>query len=245
MISKSQAKFVKSLKLKKYRKKASSFLVEGAKNVLELLDSDFEVRQLFVTEKFLKKYGDRLHEKTAFYVCSEKELSSLGTFTTNEYALAVAGMCEKRCDIHEGKLIIALDNISDPGNMGTIIRIADWYGISVIVASPGSADFYNPKVISATMGSFTRVCVQYMDLGQFFMENRGRRVYGAVLDGKNINKTELTSPAVLLMGSESEGIRKSLQSHIHEKITIPRLGRAESLNVAVSTAIICDHFYRD
>ncbi len=245
MISKSQAKFVKSLKLKKYRKKALSFLIEGAKNVLELLDSDFEVQQLFVTEKFLEKYGDRLHEKTAYLVCKENELAALGTFKTNEYALAVAKMRPKSCDFHEDDLIIVLDGVSDPGNLGAIIRIADWYGISNIVASTDSADFYNPKVINATMGSFTRVCVRHMDLEQFFLEDQDRRVYGAVLDGKDINEADLNLPAILLMGSESTGVSESLQRHIHEKITIPRRGGAESLNVAISTAIVCDHFFRN
>ena len=244
MISISQAKFVKSLKLKKYRQKAQSFLVEGAKNVLELLDSDFEVQQLFVTEKFLEKYGDRLHEKTAYFLCTEKELASIGTFKTNEFALAVAKMRRRPFDYHEDELVIALDGVSDPGNLGTIIRIADWYGVANIVAGPETADFYNPKVINASMGSFTRVCVHAMDLRQFFMENERFRVYGAVLDGKDINTTRLQRPAVLLMGSESAGISESLLSHIHEKITIPRRGKAESLNVAVSTAIICDHFFR-
>jgi len=245
MISKQEVKFVKSLKLKKYRKKAASFLVEGAKNVNELLLSDYEIKNLYVTEKFLTEYPQPLISKYNYVVCHEKNLVDIGTFKTNEYALAVAKMHAAPLNISNDKLVLALDDVSDPGNLGTIIRIADWYGVKSIVASLESADFYNPKVINASMGSFTRVNVHYLDLQDFFKANESHRVYGAVLNGENIHSVEFDKPAILLLGNESNGINSSLIKQLDKKITIPRFGAAESLNVAVSTAIICDNFFRN
>ena len=242
MISKQQAKFVKSLKLKKYRRKAASFLVEGAKNVEELLSADYDVTHLFVTKKFLEEYpqfADR-----SFELCNEKDLVSIGTFQSNEYALAVASIKEKPLDLSTVDFVLALDNVSDPGNLGTIIRIADWYGINTILAGTGTADFYNPKVINASMGSFARVDMHYIDLEKFFKENSTHRIYGAMLEGKSVHELHIELPAILLMGNESYGISHSLRPYIDQQLTIPRQGRAESLNVAVSTAIICDNLLR-
>lgn len=241
MISKQQAKFVKSLKLKKYRKKAASFIVEGAKNVAELLSSEYEVTQLFGTQKFLDEYSSFINKRLKFELCSEKELTDMGTFQTNEYALAVAKMRLTPLDLESRKFVIALDDVSDPGNLGTIIRIADWYGVDTILASAGTADYYNPKVINASMGSFTRVDVHYMDLESFFKENPTLSIFGAMLDGENVHDLKVDNQGVLLMGNESKGINSSLIKYIDKKITIPRIGEAESLNVAVSTAIICDN----
>jgi TrmH family RNA methyltransferase len=245
MISKQQVKFVKSLKLKKYRKKAESFLVEGAKNVIELLESDYKIQQLYLTEKFLQEFPDLPKTSIRFEICTEKELIGLGTFQSNEYAMAIAAMKSPKIDLSSDKLILALDDVSDPGNLGTIVRIADWYGIKNIIASKDTADFYNPKVINASMGSFTRVNVHYLDLKQYLSKNSTHRVYGAFLDGENVHMTKLTTPAILLMGNESKGIGDNLTDVISHKITIPRFGYAESLNVAISTAIICDNFYRN
>jgi RNA methyltransferase, TrmH family len=244
MISKQLAKFVKSLKLKKYRNKASAFVVEGAKNVSETLNSKFEIQHLFITEKYLKEYGTSIRPALQYTICSEKELINLGTFQSNEYALAVVKMNEAVGGLENDKIVLVLDSVSDPGNLGTIIRIADWYGIKNIIASEETADFYNPKVISASMGSFTRVEVQYMDLALFFKKNPSFRVYGAFLDGKNIHAIKPEFPTAILLGSESNGIHPDLHSFCYEKITIPRFGMAESLNVAVSAAVICDNLMR-
>ena len=245
MISKQRAKFVKSLKLKKYRKKATSFLVEGAKNIIELIHSDYDIEYLFVTEKFLNAYPNLNISGIDLTVCSEKELESFGTFQSNEYALAVARMKTKPLDISKEKLVLALDDLSDPGNLGTMLRIADWYGLRTVIASKNTADFYSPKVINATMGSFTRVHVHYVNLADFLSGNISHKVYGAVLNGENIHLVEFEFPAILLMGNESTGINTSLLSIVYKKITIPRIGGAESLNVAVSTAVICDNMLRD
>ena len=244
MISKQQTKYVKSLKLKKYRKKAELFLVEGAKNVIELLSSDFEVQSLFVTEKFMTEFKNLRISELDYVICTEKELADLGTFQTNEYALAIAKMRSTPFDISNDDLVLALDDVSDPGNLGTIIRIADWFGLKTIIAGMDSADFYNPKVINASMGSFTRVNVHPMDLESFFHSNTERKVYGAMLDGQDVHDVHIDKPAILLMGNESKGISTSLCNYIDKKITIPKIGGAESLNVAVSTAIICDNIFR-
>lgn len=244
MISKQQVKFVKSLKLKKYRKKAESFLVEGAKNVIELLSSGYEIKNIYVTKKFLNEFSARLISEFDYVVCKEKELVDLGTFQTNEYALAVAKMKSIPLDVSHDDLVLALDDVNDPGNLGTIIRIADWFGLKTIVAGMDTADFYNPKVINSSMGSFSRVNVHYMDLQDFFRSNTKHHVYGAVLNGENIHKVKIDKPVILLMGNESQGIKDSLFNYIDKKITIPKIGGAESLNVAVSTAIICDNFFR-
>lgn len=245
MVSKQLAKFVKSLKLKKYRRKASAFVVEGAKNVSELLSSDFEILHLFVTEKFLQEYCNNLQIKIEYTLCSEKELINLGSFQSNEYALAVAKMRSDKSGLLDEKLILALDEVQDPGNLGTIIRIADWYGIKTIIASHGTADVYNPKVINASMGSFTRVNIQYEDLGDFLKKNETYNVCGTFLNGKSVHDFIPVSPSIIIMGSESTGITHKLIPLIDEKITIPGYGQAESLNVAISTAIICDNFFRN
>lgn len=245
MISKQRVKFVKSLKLKKYRKKAALFLVEGARNVIELLSSDYEIQNLFVTEKFLNEFPHHLTFKFDYEICSEKELVDLGTFQTNEYALAVAKMKSNPFNISNDDLILALDDVSDPGNLGTIIRIADWFGLKTIIAGMDSADFYNPKVINASMGSFTRVNVHSMDLEDFFRSNTKHKLYGAGLNGADVHHVKLDKPAILLMGNESKGISDRLSTYLDKRITIPKIGGAESLNVAVSTAIICDNFFRN
>ena len=244
MISKQQTKYVKSLKLKKYRKKAELFLVEGAKNVIELLSSDFEIQCLFVTEKFMTEFPNLRISELDYAICTEKELVDLGTFQTNEYALAIAKMKSINFDISNDDLVLALDDVSDPGNLGTIIRIADWFGLKTIIAGMDSADFYNPKVINASMGSFTRVNVHSMDLESFFRSNTECKIYGAMLDGEDVHDIHIDKPAILLMGNESKGISTSLCNYIDKKITIPKIGGAESLNVAVSTAIICDNIFR-
>lgn len=244
MISKQQAKFVKSLKLKKYRKNAASFIVEGAKNIVELLGSDFEISHLFLTQKFVDEFKDFLKNGPDYILSTEKELVNAGTFQSNEYGLAVVKMKVGTVDISKENLVLALDDVSDPGNLGTIVRIADWYGIRHILASTETADFYNPKVIQASMGSFTRVQVHFMDLKGFLSQNKTHKVYGAMLDGEDVHKIKLETPAVILMGNESNGISEVLIQFLDKKVTIPKIGGAESLNVAVSTAIVCDNFFR-
>lgn len=245
MLSKNTLKFIKSLQQKKFRKQEASFFVEGSKNVTELLQSDFETTHLLFTEKFatanrelIKRFGGLIYEVTP------ATLEAAGAFKTNDTVLAVAKLKDNQPIFPQPKeWIIALDDVRDPGNLGTIIRIADWYGIHKIVLSPESADFYNPKVLQASMGSFTRTAVFYTNL-QPYLSQINRPVYGAYLDGTSVYQAKFSEPGVILMGNESNGISDGLRAVVSDKITIPRFGEAESLNVAVATAIICDNIKR-
>jgi RNA methyltransferase, TrmH family len=245
MLSKNTVKFIKSLHQKKYRTQTGQFFVEGEKSVLEVLDSNFKVEMLFVTEAFELKHSRLLREFEGSKIqVTQNQLEQIGQYQSNDSALAVVSMKPNESFSPEkGELVIALDDVRDPGNLGTIIRIADWYGINKLVLSPQSAEFYNPKVIQATMGSFTRVNFFYADLNEVFIKWK-LPVYGAFLDGENIHQTGKVNPGVILMGNESNGISIELAKLVNQKITIPGFGQAESLNVAIATAIICDNFKR-
>ncbi len=242
MLSKANIKFIKSLQVKKYRKQEQCFLVEGAKSVLELLASDFEIVSLFATDVFLA--GLKIPARGEVVEVPENALDGLGEFQTNRSALAVARM-KRNEPVYASpfEYAIVLDNIGDPGNLGTIIRTADWFGIQKVVASTETADFYNPKVISATMGSFTRVQIFYTALPGYFSENE-YPVYGAFLEGADVHRVDFRKGGLILIGSESHGISAELLPFVTEKITIPRYGHAESLNAAVATAVICDNVRR-
>ncbi|MCH7396861.1 RNA methyltransferase [Belliella sp. DSM 107340] len=245
MLSKNTLKFIKSLQQKKFRKQENAFFVEGSKNVTELLDSDFQVTHLLYTEKFAEENRQAVSAfRGEAYLVTQKVLESAGSFQTNDSALAVAKIKQNTMPIElDLSLVLALDDVRDPGNLGTIIRIADWYGIKYVICSEESADCYNPKVLNSSMGSFSRVNVLYTDLYQF-LEKSKLPVYGAFLEGENIYKAKLPAAAVILMGNESNGISEKIGSLVNHKITIPRFGLAESLNVAIATAIICDNFKR-
>ena len=245
MLSKNTVKFIKSLHQKKYRLESAKFFVEGEKSVVEVLQSSFTVDLLLVTQEFATKHATLLSGK-AFEVLfvTPNQLEQLGQYQSNDAALAVVQMKANQAFLpEEGELILALDEVRDPGNLGTIIRIADWYGIKKLIFSSHTAEFYNPKVIQSSMGSFTRVQFYYGDLAQAFQEWK-LPVYGAFLEGESIH--ELTNPTagVLLLGNESHGISKEVEKWVSSKITIPSFGKAESLNVAIATAIFCDNFKR-
>ena len=242
MLSKVTIKFIKSLQVKKYRKQEQCFLIEGAKSVEELLASDFEVVKLLGTADFL--YGRKLPPRLDVVEVPESTLEGLGEFQTNRSALAIARLKPNTPLFASAfEYGIVLDDIGDPGNLGTIIRTADWYGIQKIIASPATADFYNPKVVSATMGSFTRVQVFYSDLADYFSKNT-LPVYGAYLDGEDVHQVPFGSGGLILIGSESHGISSALSNFVTDKITIPNYGKAESLNAAIATAVICDNVRR-
>ena len=246
MITNALLKDIKSLQLKKNRQQQQCFFVEGAKSVIELIHSDYKIKHLLGTNEFINKYSLELGKVASeFNEITEKQLTSIGTFKSNDMALAVAEI-KPNIDFTKNnvdQLILVLDDVRDPGNLGTIVRIADWYGINKIVASETTADFYNPKVISSTMGSFTRVKVYYTNLIDYLKDNT-LPVYGAFMDGENVHNLKLARNGYLIMGNEANGISHELEKHITNKITIPKYGNAESLNVAIATAIICDNFYR-
>lgn len=242
MISNRESKFIKSLQLKKFRQLENQFVVEGAKNVLELLKSDLEVIKVYATADFLAKHPEVFSNDSEILTeVKESDLKKAGSFTTNNAGLAVVQIPEPK-PIDSSESILAFDRIKDPGNLGTVIRIADWYGFSQIVCSPESVDCYNPKVISATMGSFARVRVHYTDLAELL--GNADHVYGTTLQGDNIHELKFQEPAVVVFGNESEGLAANLKQHLTQEVYIPGYGGAESLNVAVSTAVFCDNFRR-
>ena len=241
MISKNQLKLIRQLGQKKYRKQYNQYLVQGEKNVLELLNSPLKAVDIFATQAFINTHQNQFPE-VDFTPAEEESLTKASTLVSNNAAIAVVDMPEADLPKNTG-LILALDGVSDPGNLGTIIRVADWYGIKHIVTSTDSADAYNPKTISATMGSFVRVSVSQVELPEY-LQTLNMPIYGAFLDGQSVHTTDLSAKGVLLMGSESHGIREQCAKLVSEKITIPAFGEAESLNVAMATGIILDNFKR-
>lgn len=236
MLSNAQQKFVNSLHQKKYRKIHQAFIVEGRKNVDELLKSDFVVQSLFST----KSISEKLDSITT--IVSENELNKVSTLKISDSVLAIVKQKGNLSPIlQKNELTIVLDNINDPGNLGTIIRTADWFGIKNIICSDSTVDFYNPKVIMSTMGSFGRVNLFYTDLKKYLIENSEIPVFGAFLEGVPVKTLKDFKGGFLLMGSETHGISQDLTECITKKITIPRIGGAESLNVAISTAILIDN----
>ncbi|MBL7846722.1 MAG: RNA methyltransferase [Cyclobacteriaceae bacterium] len=243
MISKTKVRFIKSLQVKKYRLAEQCFLVQGAKTVNEVLASDYRVELLCATPSFLQ---EAKHARKAVEVVetSEKELTAIGSVEANSAALAVVRMKPSSFKgIPTDTFTLVLDDIRDPGNLGTIIRTADWYGIGLIIASPETTDVYSPKVINSTMGSFLRVTVHYAALGDW-LRSPGIPVYGAFLDGKDVHATEFGKAGLLVIGNESKGISPAVEKLVTHRVTIPRYGKAESLNASVATAVILDNLRR-
>lgn len=243
-LSSRQAKFIKSLQLKKYRQQERFFIVEGAKNVLLLLASHYTVRMVVGTPIFLATHNIPGQGDTAVFQAEEATLASIGTLTTNKAVLAVAQMPAHTFSAPPGDVWgLVLDNIRDPGNLGTIVRMADWYNIPALICSPSTVDLYNPKVLHASMGSFTRVRVYYTPLASF-LNNTSWPILGTFTTGANIHCTSLPFPGLIVVGNESQGISPDVLPYIQQRISIPRYGQAESLNAAMAAAIVCDHWQR-
>lgn len=238
MLSKSQIKLITSLKQKKYRQQNGLFVAEGVKTIKELLQSSWQLYALYTTETF------NIDAKVENLI-TETELKRISFLTTPNKALAVFKIPTEKPIKKEG-LIVALDDVRDPGNLGTIIRLCDWFGIKSLVCSNATTDCFNPKVIQATMGSITRVNINYVDLINFLNETK-MPIYGAFMEGENVYQTNLKDEGVLVMGNEANGISKSIEAIITNKISIPRFGdlqAAESLNVATATSILLSEFKR-
>ena len=246
MVSGKWLKLVKSLQVKKYRQLHQSFLVEGAKSVLELIDSAYEVRAVFATEAFLCQHiRTRPGISFEYHAATGDELSRLGSFQTNNAAVAVAvPLPNAPLAVGTTGYALALDGIQDPGNVGTILRIADWYGITRVICSEDTADVYNPKVISASMGSFTRVRTYYCDLPGYLHGHAGTPCLGAFLEGDDVHRFAFPPSGILVMGNESKGVRPEVEALVTHKVHIPRYGGAESLNVGIATAVILDNVRR-
>lgn len=251
MIGKSKIKQIKSLALKKYRQKENMFLVEGDKNVLEVLRSAYKVHQLFATNTFLSENQAYTEKAEQIFSVTEEEIKKISLQKNPQSSLAVCLLPIYNPPPEKLKnLSLYLDGIQDPGNLGTLIRICDWFGINQLFCSPDTADLYNPKVIQASMGSFCRINVSYSPIETVLKVVRMSNlpVYGTFLNGENIYTQRLPESALLIIGNEGNGIRESIEKLIENKITIPRFSLrdngAESLNVAVATGIICAEFKR-
>lgn len=242
MISKNQLKQLRALGQKKQRKLSGQFLVQGEKNVTELLQSELNIVHLFAEQNYLDQHQSLLKQVDCT-AADETSLTKASTLSTNNSAIAIVQQPQSQVLKPKG-ITLALDQVSDPGNLGTLIRLADWYGIEQIVLSQGCADPFNPKTISATMGSFCRVSVIQTDLVDYLKQAQVP-IYGAFLQGSNVHHCNFESDLILVMGSESHGICDAVASEITDRITIPSFGQAESLNVAMASGIILDNIKRN
>jgi TrmH family RNA methyltransferase len=245
MLVKSQVKYIQSLSQKKFRDEEGVFVAEGPKIINELLaGKQVKLHSLFGTDEWISANGSLLPAPgtSLVQVISQQELGRISFLTTPNEVLAVfqKPFFEFPAN-HRDDLILMLDNLQDPGNLGTIIRCADWFGIKHLVCSPGSADPFNPKVVQSTMASIARVGVHHTDLVAFLESNRGTPVYAAALEGKPLNQYRAVDRGILIIGNESKGISPEIMAFATDRITIPRKGEAESLNAAVATGIILSH----
>ena len=239
-ISKNQVKVITSLSQKKYRQKHKLFIAEGIKVVKELLNSSFEIDSLFAVDDFtIDIPSDKIIR------ISEKDLQKVSNLKTSNKVLGLFKIPDER-PLQKSGITIALDAINDPGNLGTIIRLCDWFGVSQLVCSKDTVDCYNQKVVQASMGSLTRVSIIYTDLETYLKKN-GLPTFIADMDGENIYKSKLPKEAILIMGNEANGVSDEIKALIKNKISIPRFGETqetESLNVATATAILLSEFKR-
>lgn len=245
MLSKSQINLLKSLQQKKFRREQGLFIVEGHKSIIEFTNSAYPVEAVYYTSSFDSKVL-KLSQKINYCEISVTELEKISSLKTPQDALAVVKIPHWPVLQHEqlkGKFSLVLDGIQDPGNMGTIIRIADWFGIDHIICSEDTVDAYNPKVVQACMGSLARVKVHYTSLTEFLLKIK-LPVFGALLDGANIYTTDFGKEGLIVMGNEGNGLRPEVQKMVNKAVTIPRIGRAESLNVAIATALFCSETTR-
>jgi len=243
MLTNKQIKLINFLHAKKGRSENQLFLVEGEKGIRELLKSDLNIKFIVLNES-LMQVDSFQDTHTLIYFETENTIQKLSTLVSNNFGIAVVQMPSNESIIDENAFTIVLDGIRDPGNLGTIIRICDWYGISHLVLSNDCTDYYNPKTISASMGSFLRISHQYVDLDNWLSSFPKVIKIGALLNGENIHTFTFPKSGFIVFGNESNGIRDSIQSHIDQAVTIPGFGSAESLNVGVSCAVFLDNLRR-
>lgn len=239
-LSKSHIKLITSLQQKKYRQKHKLFVAEGVKVVGELLESSLVLDKLFSTfDADFDVDSDKQIEVT------ELELKKISQLKTPNKVLGLFEIADAK-QIEDSGLVLALDEINDPGNLGTIIRLCDWFGVSKLVCSKNTVDCYNQKVVQASMGSLTRVDIVYTDLLQY-LENSKLQSFIADMDGKNVYQSILPKEAILIMGNEANGVSEEIRDLVDSKVSIPRFGddqQTESLNVATATAVLLSEFKR-
>lgn len=248
MISKAQIQLVKSLQNKKFRDAHQLYVVEGTKMVLEMLLTERPVSQLFAIEKWFEHFGKKISDNIETIKISENELSRMSSLKTPNQVLAVAKIPDNSIltSLQFADLTLLLDGMNDPGNLGTILRIADWFGIKTVICSENTVDLYNPKTIQASMGSLFRVDVYYQNLPAVIRESgHDMEVFGAFLNGKNIYREQLPTKGIIVIGSEAHGISTEVASLVKNRLFIPSFSQgAESLNASVATAIVCSEFRR-
>jgi TrmH family RNA methyltransferase len=246
MLSKSTISLLKSLQQKKFRIEHGLFLVEGNKSVTEFANSSYQIEAIYHTTaidpKLLKLSG-----KINFSEISLNDLEKISSLKSPQEVIAlvkIPALPILNATALKGKFAIALDGIQDPGNMGTIIRTADWFGIQHIICSADTVDVYNPKVVQATMGSLAHVNIYYVELAEF-LGSINMPLFGALLDGSNIYKTDFGTQGLIIMGNEGNGLRPEIIKLVQKAVTIPRSGNAESLNLGIATAIFCSEIKRN
>jgi TrmH family RNA methyltransferase len=240
MLSKGHLKLIQNLRSKKQRVKHGLFIAEGDKIIKEILDADVKVKTIFSTDvkafENYSLYNDQLVE------IDTNELQEISSLNTPSKSIGIFEISNFQFPVSNFQLF--LDEIQDPGNLGTIIRIADWYGIKQIHCKKGTVDLYNPKVLQASMGSFMRVQINYLDdLDLFFMINE-LPVFGTFMDGINLHTMKKPEKGLIVIGNEGNGISPEVEQHCSNKVTIPKFGDAESLNAGIASAIVLDNFLR-
>jgi TrmH family RNA methyltransferase len=249
MISKAKIKLIQSLKYKKYREKHGVFVAEGVKTIKELLNSNIKVSEIFGLKEIFQEINFQPGEEIT--ELNENELKKISFLSTTANVLGIFEIPDYDISTSfQTDFIIALDGVQDPGNLGTIIRLADWYGLEKIVCSQNCVDVFNPKVIQSTMGSIARVKVFYIDLLPFLTQAKKNRytIYGSFMAGESIYSTSFSDRKILIMGSEGKGISNEVKKFVEKKISIPSYFEGnngpESLNVAIASAIIISEMRR-
>jgi TrmH family RNA methyltransferase len=239
MVTKHEIKLIKSLTQKKFRQQLGLFKVEGIKGVEEFLKSDFKLETLYTTKPIFDA------PKNLTVEISDAELKKISSLKNPNTALAVFKIPEAE-QINPKGLIVALDDMRDPGNLGTIIRLCDWYGVKHLICSTNTVDCYNSKVVQATMGSLARITISYLDLENFLKSN-STKVFGTFMNGENIYTSQLPNEGIIVLGNEANGISDVIKVLVDKQITIPQFGnikKTESLNAANATAIVLSEFRR-
>jgi TrmH family RNA methyltransferase len=244
MLSKTYTKYIQSLHHKKFRDAEHVFIAEGSKVVMELLQSaTFSCEQVLGLQEWLQENEITIRKNYAgpLQVVENFELEKVSALSTPNQVLAVFKKSKTVTITAKGKISLVLDTIQDPGNLGTIIRIADWFGIQSIICSENCTDMYNPKVVQSTMGSLGRVNIMYTNVAEWLQKNSAIKMYAAALNGKDVRQVKGLTEAIIVIGNESKGISDEVMQLCTEKITIPKRGHAESLNAAVAAGIILSH----
>jgi TrmH family RNA methyltransferase len=242
MLGKLKLKYIQSLGQKKLRDEEGVFIAEGPKVVQELiLSGKVVIKQLFALPEWINE-NSAITANIETTTISEDELKKISQLSTPNEVLAIAEKISNPATINvKGTITLVLDTIQDPGNLGTIIRIADWFGVRQVVCNKGSADVYNPKVVQSTMGSIARITVMYTDLVDWLAAQKEVRIYAASLAGQDITNMKKLDEGIIIIGNESKGISEEIMNLANVRVTIPKKGDAESLNAAVATGIILSH----